>query len=66
MTVSEEKTDLSEIVRILRAAGYRGYLPLETLGEREPRIKVPKSLDEVRKALSAHVRDVVKLPNHTE
>lgn len=48
----EEKTNLSKIVRIVREGGYRGYLPIETLGEGDPRNKVPKFLDEVRKALA--------------
>lgn len=51
----EEKTDLGRIVRIVREAGYRGYLPIETLGPGDPRVKVPKFLAEVRKALSADV-----------
>ncbi|HVF28024.1 MAG TPA: sugar phosphate isomerase/epimerase family protein [Pyrinomonadaceae bacterium] len=51
----EEKTDLSKIVRIVREAKYRGYLPIETLGAGDPRVKVPKFLAEVRKALSASV-----------
>ena len=51
----EEKTDLNKIMRIVRDAGYRGYLPIETLGEGDPRVKVPKFLDEVRKALAANV-----------
>lgn len=51
----EEKTNLSKIVRIVREAGYRGYLPIETLGEGDPRNKVPKFLDEVRKALAVSV-----------
>ena len=46
----EEKTDLGRIVRIVREAGYRGYLPIETLGPGDPRVKVPKFLAEVRKA----------------
>lgn len=49
----EEKTDLGKIVRIVREAGYRGYLPIETLGSGDPRVKVPKFLEEVRKALAA-------------
>ena len=49
----EVKTDLSRIVRIVRDAGYRGYLPIETLGEGDPRVKVPKFLGEVRTALAA-------------
>lgn len=49
----EEKTDLSKIMRIVRESGYRGYLPIETLGEGDPRVKVPRFLDEVRKELAA-------------
>jgi sugar phosphate isomerase/epimerase len=48
---SQEKTDLSAIVRIVRETGYRGYLPIETLGEGDPRKKVPRLLAEVREAL---------------
>jgi sugar phosphate isomerase/epimerase len=47
----EVKTDLGKIMDIVRNAGYRGYLPLETLGEGDPRVKVPKFLDEVRQAV---------------
>lgn len=48
----EQKTDLTKIVRIVRESGYRGYLPLETLGEGDPRAKVTRFLDEVRTALA--------------
>lgn len=47
---SEVKTDLGKIMGIIRKVGYRGYLPLETLGEGDPRVKVPKFLGEVRQA----------------
>jgi sugar phosphate isomerase/epimerase len=47
----ETKTDLKKIVQILKDAGYRGYLPLETLGEGDPKEKVRKFLEEVRTAL---------------
>ncbi len=46
------KTDLGKLMRIIKDAGYRGYLPLETLGEGDPRIKLPRFLDEVRKAMA--------------
>ena len=49
----EEKTDLRKIIGILRQCGYRGYLPLETLGNGDPRIKVPRFLEEVRSALQS-------------
>ena len=47
----EVKTDLGKIMAIIKSVGYRGYLPLETLGEGDPRLKVPKFLDEVRQAV---------------
>jgi sugar phosphate isomerase/epimerase len=48
----EEKTDLNRIVRILRETGYRGYIPLETLGEGDPKAKITRFLNEVRQALA--------------
>ena len=48
----EEKTDLKKIVQILRASGYRGYIPLETLGPGDPKVKITKFLAEVREALA--------------
>lgn len=47
----EQETDLGKIVRIVRESGYRGYLPIETLGKGDPRNKVPVFLEKVRKAL---------------
>ena len=47
----EEKTDVRRVFAILREAGYRGYAPIETLGEGDPREKVRRFLDEVRQAL---------------
>jgi sugar phosphate isomerase/epimerase len=49
------KTDLKRIVRIAREAGYRGYLPIETLPvageEYDPRARVREALKELRAAL---------------
>ncbi|HEX9955838.1 MAG TPA: sugar phosphate isomerase/epimerase family protein [Fibrella sp.] len=47
----EVETDLSKIVRIVRESGYRGYLPIETLGKGDPRLKVPVFYEKVQKAL---------------
>ena len=47
----EQKTDLQKVIAIIKSSGYRGYLPIETLGEGDPKIKVPVFLAEVRKAL---------------
>ena len=48
----EVETDLSQIVRIVRESGYRGYLPIETLGKGDPRVKVPVFFERVKKALA--------------
>ena len=48
----EERTDLRRLAAIVKAAGYRGYLPLETLGPGEPVAKLRRWLDEVRQAFA--------------
>ena len=40
-----------KLFKIIKKAGYRGYLPLETLGAGDPYKKVPVLLKKVRKAL---------------
>jgi sugar phosphate isomerase/epimerase len=47
----EQKTDLDRLMKIIKESGYRGYLPLETLGEGDPKVKVPRFLNEVREAM---------------
>jgi sugar phosphate isomerase/epimerase len=47
----EIKTDLNRLMKIIRESGYRGYLPLETLGEGDPKVKVPLFLKEIREAM---------------
>lgn len=49
----EMPTDLNAIMKIVRNSGYRGYLPIETLGKGDPRQKVPVFFDKVKKALHA-------------
>ena len=48
----EEKINLNKIVNILRNVGYRGYIPIEHVGEGDPKIVVPRFLKEVREAIS--------------
>jgi sugar phosphate isomerase/epimerase len=48
---AEVKTDLHRIIRIIKASGYSGYVPIETLGAGDPKIKVPLFLADVRKAI---------------
>jgi len=47
----EVKTDLAKVLIIIKASPYRGYIPIETLGAGDPKLKVPAFLDEVKKAL---------------
>jgi sugar phosphate isomerase/epimerase len=52
------KTDLKRLVKIVRAGGYRGYLPIETLTVKggnepyDPRVRVTQLLAELREALN--------------
>jgi sugar phosphate isomerase/epimerase len=51
------KTDLKKIVRIAREAGYRGYLPIETLSKKsgeddyDPKARAAQLLKELREAI---------------
>lgn len=47
----EVPTDFAKLFSIIKKAGYRGYLPLETLGAGDPYQKVPVLLENVRNAL---------------
>jgi sugar phosphate isomerase/epimerase len=53
---SDVPLDLKKFVRIVRAAGYRGYLPIETLSvpgkEYDPFQVVPKFVAELRQAIA--------------
>ena len=44
----EVPTDLRKVKAILEKSGYRGFLPMETLGPGDPKTKVAKFLEEVR------------------
>jgi len=48
----ETPTDFVKLFKIIKASGYRGYLPLETLGEGDPYVKVPRLLKTVQQALN--------------
>lgn len=48
----EQKTDLNRIMKLIQEKGYRGYIPLETLGEGDPKVKVPLFFGEIRNAMS--------------
>ena len=42
-------TDMAKIAEIINKSSYRGFLPLETLGSGDPKIKIKKLLKETRK-----------------
>ncbi len=48
----EVPTDFVKLFSIIKKAGYRGYLPLETLGQGDPYEKIETLLGNVRNALS--------------
>jgi sugar phosphate isomerase/epimerase len=45
----EVTTDIGRIKAIIDRAGYRGFLPIETLGSGDPRVKVSTFLAEIRR-----------------
>ena len=47
----EQPADLNKIISAVKASGYQGYLPVETLGPGDPKVKVPVFVEKVRKAL---------------
>ena len=55
-TVKSPKVDLKKLVAILRQAGYRGYVPIETLSmgrkDYDPHAEVTKMLVDLRAALA--------------
>ena len=54
---SEIRTDLNRLLTIIRKAGYRGYIPIETLSSSaavyDPFAVVPKFLAQVKEAMAA-------------
>lgn len=47
----EQPADLDRIISAIKTSGYQGYLPIETLGAGDPKVKVPAFVEKVRKAL---------------
>ncbi|MCU0226765.1 MAG: sugar phosphate isomerase/epimerase [Bryobacterales bacterium] len=50
MQGKEQPIDLMRLKQIVDAGGFRGFLPIETLGPGDPNIKVPAFLRQVRQA----------------
>lgn len=49
----EVPADFDQLLEIIKNSGYRGYLPLETLGEGDPRQKVPALLARVSASIKS-------------
>ena len=49
---TETDTDLHKLINMIKASGYRGYLPIETLGDGDPKIKVKALFEKMQKALA--------------
>jgi len=47
----ETPTDFEKLFKIIKKSSYRGYLPIETLGEGDPYKKVPVLLENVQTAI---------------
>ena len=56
-SLDSPRVDMQRLVAIIRASGYRGYLPIETLAmgrkDYDPRVEVPKMLADLRAAIQA-------------
>jgi len=48
---SEQDTDMNKLLGIIKASGYRGYLPIETLGDGDPKTKITALLEKLQKAM---------------
>lgn len=48
----ETDVDLIRLIGIIKSSGYRGYFPLETLGEGDPKEKITALVERVRQALN--------------
>jgi sugar phosphate isomerase/epimerase len=48
----EVEVDADKLMKLIKSSGFRGYLPLETLGEGDPKQKVSALLEKFRRAMS--------------
>lgn len=50
----EVDTDINRLIKIVIDSGYKGYIPIETLGKGDPKLKVIAWVAKVRKALESY------------
>lgn len=48
---AEVDTDIERLIQLIKSSGYKGYLPIETLGAGDPKVKIPALLDKVKRAM---------------
>jgi len=48
---AEVETDMSKLLGIIKASGYQGYLPIETLGDGDPKVKITALLAKLKQAM---------------
>jgi len=48
----EIDVDMDKLIGIIKTSGYKGYIPLETLGKGDPKIKISALLEKVNKSLT--------------
>ena len=49
---AEKETDMEKLFGIIKSSGYKGYLPLETLADGDPKTKIINLLAKVKKAMT--------------
>lgn len=47
----EVEVDMDKLIGVIKASGYKGYIPLETLGEGDPKIKITALLEKINASL---------------
>ncbi len=47
----EKEADINKLIGLVKASGYRGYIPIETLGPGDPKQKVTQLFNKVSKAI---------------
>ncbi len=48
----EVEVDMDKLIDIIKASGYKGYIPLESLGGGDPKLKISNLLDKINKSLA--------------
>ena len=48
---TEKETDMDKLMGIIKSSGYKGYLPIETLGEGDPKTKITSLFAKLQKAM---------------